>query len=145
MKQKVLATFLIVACFSVGILSCKKNNDNVNTYRIEGLWIGTYTVNQQPDLGSRSYSLIIKPGGTVIVEGELEHGKYGYSTGSWLLNGTELKCTITTIGLNGGQISQTLIFTYDNKGQLQDGVWSDIINPYSSLLTGKFSTLNRVN
>jgi hypothetical protein len=127
----------------ISLFSCKK--DSPLTYPIEGLWIGTYTVDQNSEQQPLFYSFSIKPDGTVLAESKGSDGISYYSSGIWTLTGNKFDCTITTINLNPKPITQSASLTYDNSGKLTNGTWKDIDNPYNSGYTGKFSVINRVN
>ncbi len=53
--------------------------------------------------------------------------------------------TISTFYPNSGlPVTQSITATYSNTGKLTNGIWNDTDNPFGSLLSGKFSTMQRV-
>ena len=146
-----LATVLASALF---FSSCTKEADTTPaettepTYPVEGLWLGTYTVNGQTSQGSLFYSFAVYPDGTLFTKGTGADGKTYYSTGTWTWQSSRSNIfvgTITTINSGGLPITQRITATWSNKGVMTDGVIVDTINPYLSGLSSKFSTLQRVN
>ncbi len=116
---------------------CTKNS----TYPIQGLWIGTYTSDQQPGAGSQYYSYIIKPDGTMIYDAKASTNQY-IAIGTWNLVGTTFTTTYTniwsTLGPTG--VTQSATATFDNTGKLKNGTWQNA----GGGATGTF-TLTRVN
>lgn len=146
MKLKNIATSFLI--FSLLFLSCEKNNDAVTpTYSIQGLYIGTYTVNQQPTQPPLAYSFIIYPDGTLSTKGKGANGKDAYSTGTWTLNANSVFTgTITQyLTTTATPITQSVTGTFSTSGEITNGTWTDVTNPYGPLLSGKFSTMLRVN
>jgi len=145
-----MKTFITLLAFGILITSCKKDSTNTTPapiYPIQGLWIGTYQTDQvthQPLF----YSLINYPDGTVLTRSKGGDGKYYYSTGTWALSSNNIfSATITTfVTPNAGQpTTQSITATYSNTGTLTSGTWNDTINPNGAALSGKFSTMQRVN
>jgi len=146
MKKLFLAS-LTLTFFAVGttlfqMSSCKKAGAQTpKTYPIEGLWIGIYTVDGQPSLGSQYYSFILKPDGTMIQDGK-DADKQAICIGTWKLTGTNLSCTFTSIyGASGIGIIENATANWDNTGKLTSGIWS---NPSPGTGSGTF-TMTRVN
>jgi len=142
--------FIFSAILLVSTLSCSDDEAcqvevvNVSTnYPIEGLWIGSYTFDDFPNLGAQYYSFVIKPDGTIINDSNGTGGQY-LSIGTWTLSGKTLNCSIicvyspepTLLGVN-----QSISATWDKTGKLADGTWRTLL-PNGG--TGKF-TMARVN
>lgn len=145
MKIKlILATFL-VALFAV--FSCKKDSSTpaptTPTYQIEGLWIGTFTVDNDPSqAGTYYYSYAVYPDGSILVKSLAADGNNYYSTGSWTLSSSNVfSATFISMNFNGPQVTQTITANYSNTGEMTDGIWTDTINGSQ---TGKLS-MARVN
>lgn len=110
-------------------------------YPIEGLWIGTYSVNGSPGSGNQYFSMIIKPDGTIIVDSQGANVQH-LAVGTWSLNGTTLTSSFTCVyGLPGNiGIEETVTATWDSAGSIT-GTWSNV-----PPLTGSGNiTLTRVN
>lgn len=144
-----MKTKLILACFLVTLLAfsgCKKDTSTPDpvspTYPIEGLWIGTFTVDNNPSQpGSYYYSYAIYPDGSVLVKSRPADGNNYYSTGTWTLSATnKFSATITTMNFSGPQVTQTITADFVNTGEMT-GVWNDTINASQ---TGKLS-MKRIN
>ena len=142
---KLLFSITVIILLFTGI-SCTKEtttDPTTPTYSIQGLWIGTYTVDGQAALGQQYYSFIIKPDGTMIGDSKGSTPAQQHITlGTWTLTGTTLSCAFTcvygasaTIGLN-----QTVTSTWNNTGKLT-GTWKNVSGPTAS---GTF-TMTRVN
>lgn len=142
MKIKSLAIILPFASI-VNFSVCKQKVDN--TRQIAGLWIGTYTVTQLPELAPLYYSFSIKPDGKILVEGIGANGKTYYSAGTWTLNRTTFTTTYLSINYDGsgGQVTQSSTTTYNSTGTMT-GTWTDTANPNGGSLSGTL-TLSRVN
>ncbi len=149
MKFKFLLTTVLASLLFIS--SCKKDtpmDPPAQTYPIEGLWIGTYSVDQIPEQGGLFYSFIIYPGGVLLTKGKGGDGNDHYSTGTWTLTSSNIfSGTITTFPSDaaGLTVTQNITATYSNTGELTNGIWHDADNPYGSPLSGKFSTMQRVN
>src|SRR6478735_1151671 len=112
MKKVLMGSIVMLLFAATSIIfqmsSCKKADAQINcptpTYRIAGLWIGTYSVNCIPEQGKLFYSLSIYPDGTLITKGEGGDGKYYYSSGTWTLSNNNIfSATVTTfVTANGG-------------------------------------------
>ena len=129
----------------ISTLSCTK--ESIQTYPVEGLWLGTYTVDGLPGNGENFYSMAIYPDGKLLTKSKSADGKDYYSSGSWTLSaGNIFKGTITTFHPISGAnaVTQEITATFSNAGQLINGLWHDTVNPFSKL-QGKFSTFQRVN
>ena len=144
-QKSVLTLFLLAGLF----FSCSKSDTTPTptpvtpTYAIEGLWIGTYTCDQLPSVGSQYFSYIIKPDGTMLWEGKASTDQY-IAKGTWNLAGTAFTSTVTNIYSTAGgptNITQTSTATFnDTTAKLNTGVWQNTTGG----ATGKF-TLTRVN
>ena len=115
---------LLLSFFSVK--SCEKKTNNCDC-KLEGIWEGTYTVDQIPGQGKLEYNLILKTDGTLIAEGKGNDQISYYSSGSWILKGSELTCNFRTINFPYAEVSQTASFNFDiNSCKLTNGRWKDI-------------------
>lgn len=141
MKCKQVRILAILALSLLSITSCKKDT----TYPVAGLYTGTYTVDNQASLGSFFYSLDIYPDGSLIVKGGGTNNTFGYATGTWVLTGSAFVATTSTIGSSGQPVTQSITATFSNKGTLSNGIWKDIINPYTTPNSGKLSLMQRIN
>jgi hypothetical protein len=145
--RKLFLASLIFIFFAVTLMlfqmtSCKKADaQTANTYPIQGLWIGTYTVNGDPNHVSQYYSFVVKPDGTMIQDGK-DGNQQAISIGTWSLTGTSFSCHFTSIyGVSGVGVIEDATATWDNSGKLNAGVWS---NPPPGTGSGTF-TMSRVN
>lgn len=146
---------LLFSTFLMSILlvtACTKETEPkappAPTYPIEGLWIGTYSVDAMPAQGQLFYSFAIYPDGTLLTKSKGGDGKFYYSSGTWTLSsGNVFNGTITTFDTynSASRITQTVTANYSNTGKLTDGTWKDTFNPHGAGLTGKFSTFQRIN
>lgn len=154
MKFRILlATVLASTLF---LSSCTKEADSTPaatvdtpTYPVEGLWLGTYSVNGQPGATGLFYSFVIYPDGTMSTKSTGTDGKTYYSAGTWTWQSSGSNVfvgTITTINSGGLPITQRITATWSKTGVMTDGVWIDTINPYQNPgNSGKFTTMQRVN
>jgi hypothetical protein len=109
---------------------------------IEGLWVGTYTINNEPSLGAQYFSFIIKPNGSLVNETKYT-GKQHLSPGTWTLTGDTLSCSFTCVYGYPQHIGITEISTakWDNTKNTLTGKWQNI-----APLTGSGNiTLSKVN
>jgi hypothetical protein len=141
---KILVPTLAICLLLSLFLSCEKESSTTTTtYPLQGLWIGTYSVDGQSALGLQYYSFVIKPDGTIIGDSKSSNPTQQHITlGTWNLSGSTLSCAITCIyglSVNIG-LSQTCTSTWDNAGKLT-GTWRNTTGPTSS---GTF-TMTRVN
>lgn len=139
--------FFLPALFAILLFasSCQKQDSSASPkYQVAGLWIGTYTVNNDKTApGVYFYSYAVYPDGSILTKGLGADGNYYYSTGNWKLSSTNVfTATITTLIFNGPAVTQTLTANYSDKGKMTDGVWADTKN---GVQTGNFSTMQRVN
>ncbi len=141
--------FILLALFAILLFttSCEKEKDDPTTsskYRVEGLWIGTYTVdNDKTAPGVYFYSYSVYPDGTILIKGLGADGNYYYSTGNWQLSNTNVfTATVITVMFNGPAVTQTITANYSDTGKMTDGVWTDVKN---GVQVGKLSTMQRVN
>ena len=161
MKKFFLPVFIISMLFAGFSSSCVKEviketvrdttivRDTIvrpAVYPIEGLWIGTYSVDGL-NQGDLFYSMIIYPGGKIVTRSRSSDGNDYYSSGTWTLaNNKDFSATIVTFSPISGTaaVTQYITATYSNTGVLTNGTWQDTKNPYS-LMKGKFSVMQRVN
>jgi hypothetical protein len=139
--NRIIAVFLSIILLS----SCTK--ESINTYPIEGLWIGSYTVDGLPLQGEHFYSLAVYPDGKVVTKSKAADGKDHFSSGTWAMSSNNIfSATITTVSPNSGStaITQEITATYSKSGILTNGTWNDTVSPYTKN-KGKFSTFQRVN
>ncbi|MET0462409.1 MAG: hypothetical protein ABW007_04625 [Chitinophagaceae bacterium] len=149
MKSKFLAMLLALSAISYS--SCTKEEDEPpptveepKVYQLPGLYIGTYTVNQLPNVAPLRYVLAIEPDGTITTEGLGGDGKTYYHQGTWTLTGTTVKATYKTINRTSNEVTQSATLTFDEKeGTLNDGTWKDVINS-QGYIDGKFGKFTRV-
>ena len=153
MKLKHQATKAIVG-FAIAALalvqfSCKKDTQEATkTYTIEGLWIGTYSVNSLPAQGALFASFSIFPDGTVLTKTEASDGKFYYSNGNWSLSGSNIfTATVTTFvtPYGGSPVTQQITGTFSKTGTLSDVTWIDTNNPNGTPHAGKYLSMQRVN
>jgi hypothetical protein len=134
--------FILSGILLLGLLSCSKDNDDpATTSKIEGLWIGTYTVDQTPSAGQQYASYAIKPDGAIISDSK-NMGVQNICIGTWTLTGTALFSSYHVIygDSQNIDITQTIIATWDKSGKLT-GTWE---NNDTGHYTGTF-TMTRVN
>jgi hypothetical protein len=145
-KISIYAILFLMACTIQ--LSCKKDNTSQATataFPIQGLWVGTYSVDGDPGAGQQYFSFIVKPDGTLVCDTKGNGNTKQYiGIGTWTLAGNTLSTTVINIYGNNGVaigINQTSTSTWDNTGKLTNGIWK---NPSPSSGQGTF-TLNRIN
>jgi hypothetical protein len=137
LRRQLLLTVLIGSLVT-GFASCTKEDDDPveveNT--IQGLWIGSYTVNGQPGLGQQYFSLVFKPDGGIIYEGKAG-GQQHLNVGTYTLTGGNFVATTTCVyGLaqNIG-VQQEITGEFDKAtGTIRNGQWKSL-NPAG---TGNF-------
>ncbi len=132
------------------LTACKKDNPSPTTnqsiYPIEGLWIGTYTVDNLTSQGSLSYNFYIKPGGKILTESLGGDGKGYYASGTWAISGSDFTATILTFASGtSAPVTQSISATFSNEGTLTNASWKDTNNPNGPSRSGKFSTMQRIN
>ncbi len=96
--------------------------------RIEGIWTGSYTVEQSPDLGEQYYSMVLKPDGTLINETQGE-GQLHIANGTWEMDGDKLICNTICIYGKYSNIGVRQLHTasFDRKsGKITNGEWKDL-------------------
>ena len=133
--------FILSGIMLLGLLSCSKDNDPAPESKIEGLWIGTYTVDQTPSAGQQYASYSIKPDGTMISDSK-NIGVQNICIGTWTLTGTTLSSSYHVIygDSQNIDITQTITATWDKSGKLT-GTWE---NNDTGHYTGTF-TMTRVD
>ena len=130
--KKIFLASLALTAFSLAIIlfqisSCKKAEAQTPaTYSIEGLWIGTYTVDGQPGLGQQYYSFIIKPDGTIIADGKATN-QQNLAIGTWSLSGNNFSCSFTCVyGVPNVGVGESATASWSNTGELTSGIWNNI-------------------
>ena len=143
-STKLIAAALSLISVTLFQPGCQKDSGDGDTSSssVEGLWVGLYTVDGQPNLGQRSCSLVIKPDGTVINDTKLENQQH-LKIGSWTLAGESFDFTTTCVyglQINRG-VTQTHTATFDKaNGTLTNGIWKNVL---PALGSGTF-TLTKV-
>ena len=141
-----LTTFAIsIALFQLA--SCKKTEAQMQAvYPVQGLYIGTYSVNSVPAQGDLFYSFVVYPDGTMLTKSKGGDGKDYFASGTWTLTNNIFSGTITTlVAPNGGApVTQSITATFSNTGTLSNGVWAATTNPNAIGNSGKFSIMQRV-
>jgi hypothetical protein len=136
--KKLLMSTIVLITFSISAIlfqaSCVKEikADTPTTSTINGLWIGSYTVDGQPDLGQQYFSLIIKPDGTMIADTKGQNVQH-LAPGTWELSGSTLTCSFTCVyGLpvNIG-VKEISTAAWDKTGKLT-GTWKNDPSPGGS-------------
>ena len=136
--RRIFMSAIVLIVFSMSVIllqiSCKKEaKAQPTTPTIQGLWIGTYKVDGQADLGEQYFSLIIKPDGTMIADTKGQNLQH-LAPGTWSLTGTALTCTFTCVyGLPSNiGIKEISNATWDKTGKLT-GTWkNDPVTPEGS-------------
>ncbi len=144
MKQKsikLIASLLALISLAVFLPGCEKDSDDQDPIpaTIEGLWVGTYTVDGMPNLGQQYYSLVIKPDGTVINDTKGAN-QQNLHIGNWTLTGNSFSTTVTSVWGSPYTVGtiQTHTATFDKaNGTVTNGVWMDVDAPpnYSGTFT----------
>ena len=133
--------FILSGILMLGLISCSKDNDPAPNSSIEGLWVGTYSVDGYPNLGQQYFSYVIKPDGTLINDTK-SNNTQNLCVGTWTLNGTTLSGSYKvvygeSVNIN---ITQTSTATWDKSGKLTGSFQNTTIDN----TTGTF-TLTKVN
>lgn len=129
-RIKLIAAALALISLIIIQPGCEKDSDDQGSFSssMEGLWVGLYTVDGQPNLGQRYFSLVIKADGTVINDTKAEHRQH-LSIGTWSVAGASFECTATGIyGLPaslGVTATHTAAFDKAN-GTLTNGIWKNV-------------------
>ena len=143
-----LRNVVIALVASVFIMSCSQDNDDLPapapTYPVQGLWVGTYSVDGQPSATNLPYSFAFSPDGTVVTGGKGDDGNIYYSEGTWIKTDSIVTATYTTINYGSYQVTQKATLTYHNDGTMTNGTWEDVENP-AGHLEGTFANLKRIN
>lgn len=124
--MKFTLTALLAIMLIVPQFGCEKDSDPPKTSKIEGLWIGYYTVDGEPARGQQYYSLIIKPDGTLINDTKADNRQH-LALGTWTLNGENFTATAQCMygfPVNIG-VQQTHTFTFKD-GKITSGTWKSI-------------------
>jgi len=92
---------------------------------ITGLWIGTFTANNEPQAGSLYYSFDIREDGTLLVTGLGADGNTYYSSGTWALVDGNFSGRYTTLNLSQRGAVQVAKAKYNSlTNELTDGTWA---------------------
>lgn len=140
MKITVLALLLSL---SFNPFSCSKDKAQA-AQRVAGVWVGTYTVDQLPDMAPQYYKFTINANGDLTTEGQGDDGVIYYHKGTWKLKGNLFTATYTTLNPRGLPVTQSAKMTLNSDGIFTNGVWTDVKNPHGHL-DGKFQTFTRSN
>jgi hypothetical protein len=140
---KALIPFIMIFFISIIILSCKKDCPEViNNNTVPGLWIGTYTVDQLPSQAPLYYSFIFKPDSKLLTESKGGDGVTYYTQGTWVLNGSDITCTYTSINFPNANITQSAKLTFaPANDSLSAGTWKDLSGGTN---TGKFQAMKKI-
>lgn len=137
--RKPLILILLIGGLATGFAGCTKEEDDDPVeiqHTIQGLWVGSYTVNGQPGLGQQYFSLVFKPDGGIIYEGKAGNQQH-LNVGTYTLTGGNFVATTTCVyGLaqNIG-VQQEITGEFDKAtGTIRNGQWRSI-NPAG---TGNF-------
>lgn len=154
--KKILMASLAMTVFAVSALllqltSCKKvaaqlnNNDCPSpTYPVEGLYIGTYSVDSKPEQGDMYYSFVVFPDGSLLTKGLTEFGDTTYQKGSWQISG-DSTFTGTIATFTTPSVIQSITGKFSKDGKISNAQWQDSYNPFGSNLSGDFSVMQRIN
>ncbi len=127
MKKIVVAILVITVSF--GLSSCKTSYNKANKNKsIQGLWLGSYTVDGIYTIAKQTCNLILKPDGTLIYESD-GAGTNHLTTGKWTLQDDILTCKCTCVYGLESNIGAEQIYTFrinQKTGELTEGVWKDI-------------------
>ena len=141
MKTKII--FLAVIGLVV-FSRCSKDNTIVETttYPIEGLWLGSFTVDNAPQPARYFYSFSIFPDGSVLTKSLGADGNYYFNTGTWTLSADSIfSATIVSINFPGPAVTENITANYSASGEMTNGKWTEIANGSQS---GKFSTMKEI-
>lgn len=136
--------FLLLSLILVAVpVGCVKEKDTQSPAGVQGLWVGSYTVNTG---ASYYFSFSIYPDGKLSYKSKgLYNGSAEYITfadGTWTLNGTNFTFNVTTINIAGGgtQHIQFGAATYNSSaGTLTAGTITDPLGGNATW------TMSRVN
>jgi len=138
--KKLFMASMALGVFSLAILlfqtvSCRKatalTRDGAHSltspHPVEGLWIGSYNVNNDLSVGDQYISLTIKPDSTLIVDsrgGGVQH----LAVGTWSLDDSTFRASYTYVyGLPGNTgVTQKITAKWSNRGKL-NGEWNDVL------------------
>lgn len=121
---------------------CNTTNTTTNSsYPIQGLWIGTYSLDGSTTQYPLNFS--IKPDGSMLYEG-FGNGKQYVASGTWSLSSKVLTTSVTNIFGDIG-VTQTATASWDSTGKLTNGVWKNYSATTGQLTAQGKYTLNRVN
>ncbi|HEX2533202.1 MAG TPA: hypothetical protein VHK69_05675 [Chitinophagaceae bacterium] len=106
----------------------------------EGLWTGKYTVQQAPQSGARPLYLVLKPGGSLLVEAVADNGALQLGPGTWQRSAEVLTLSYILTGPSGNAIAHEATVTLSGN-VLSAGSWRQT---GGTGLSGGFSDLTRV-
>jgi hypothetical protein len=152
--KKILMASVVIAVFAISILllqltSCKKAVGQTTPdcptpiYPVEGLYVGTYSVNSLPGQGNLYYTFVVFPNGDLLTKNVVANGDTVYQKGSWTMSNDSFNATIATFSTPS--VIQNIKGKFSDDGKISDATWKDIYNPYGSGLSGNFSVMQRVN
>ena len=103
--------------------SCEKETISEPRHPIDGLWIGTYNIEEALENGgSFYYSYFIRKDDSIQVQGQGADGNTYYGIGTWDLQDSLFTATITTTNFSQTGVVQHVSAVYDKKnGILKDG------------------------
>lgn len=113
-------------------------------YPVAGIYTGTYSVTSIPEQGNLYYSFVVFPDGTFLTKGLGSTGDTAYQKGNWTLS-ADSTFTGNIKTFTTPSVVQTISGHFSNDGKISNAVWHDVYNPFGSGLSGKFSTMQRVN
>ncbi|HSN09760.1 MAG TPA: hypothetical protein VLS85_12030, partial [Hanamia sp.] len=128
MNIKFVLTAFLAAALTVS--SCQKDSTSptpaTTTYPVEGLWIGTFTVDNNPSqAGTYYFSYSVYPDNTILVKTRAADGNNYYSIGTWSLsNSNEFSATFTSTNFNGPQVTQGITANFSDSGKMTNGIWT---------------------
>lgn len=155
MKKILMASFAMtvfaVSALLLQLTSCQKAISQLNNhecpppvYPVEGLYIGTYSVDSKPEQGNLYYSFVVFPDGTLLTKGVTEFGDTTYQKGNWTLS-SDSTFTGNIATFTAPSVLQDIRGKFLKDGKISDAHWQDTYNPYGSNLSGDFSVMQRVN
>ncbi|MES1159204.1 MAG: hypothetical protein ABUM51_00460 [Bacteroidota bacterium] len=138
MCSLMLTSLFFVACTKTTTVTSPPTNPNP----IIGLWVGTYQIDNEANLGSYYYSFSLFSDSTFVQQGGGSNGQIWTGIGTWSLKGTAWSATLSNTDISSGPLTQVVTATYDSvAGTLSHGVWR---NTSGTSAAGTFS-LKRVN
>jgi hypothetical protein len=121
--MKHLLTGLVCLMLILTFTSCKKEECPAPAFPVEGYWVGKYG-NGSATPGS-GYSMVIEPGGTVMVADGSTMSSSSKAIGTWTLTGNVFKATYT---YSGGGSTFSIQANWSSDGKLTGGTWGSGTN-----------------